>query len=403
VTGEGFVLGNAQKEIDLCDPCVLCGEWFARRVDVVNKKQKILVYEPSEEGHFPFFLELVVTALRSADYEIVVVTDQDSPVVLPDDVMRVSTVRRVCPSTESVELAKKFDVQHIFYPCLEHIFWSQSTRRIMMPPENIKVHGIIIGVGQFFNRDFFRMCDVRYRRTQRLVKWIKELQKSEQLGNIFVIDERTIKNPERVPFPTKFLADPFRPFVKYTKQEARYLLGLPQDRTIYAHLGSDERRKGLLDVMRLIDRIEHRPPLLVRGGKMKKHTFRHKKLIERLVQQQKFIHFNEWISEEKFDLLMDAADYVLLSYHSHNGSSGVLSRAIGHGTPVIASDYKVIGERVKKYNCGFVYPDRNMKGLGKLLAECAVSEKQPRFSFPIENYMPERFICGVIEKFLICA
>jgi len=372
---------------------------FARRVDIVNKKPKILVYEPSEEGHFPFYLELVVAALKRADYEIIVVTDKDSPVVLPDDVTRVSTVRRVCPSTESVELAKKFDVQHILYPCLEHIFWSQSTRKIMMPPGNIKVHGIIIGVGQLFNRELFRICDVRYRRTQRLVKWIKELQQREQLGNVFVIDERTTKNPERVPFPTIFLADPFRPFVKHTKQDARQLLGLPQDRIIYVHLGSDERRKGLLDVMRLMDRIEQCPPLLVRGGKMKKHTFRHKKLIDRLILQRKFTQYNEWISEEKFDLLIDAADYVLLSYHSHNGSSGVLSRAIGHRTPVIASDYKVIGERVKKYGCGFVYPDRDMKALGRLLAECSASEKQPRFSFPTENYTPEGFVSGMLRQY----
>ena len=363
------------------------------------KKPKILVYEPSEEGHFPFFLELVVKALRESDFEVIVVTDQDSPVVLPDDVMRLSTVRGVCPSMESVEMAKKYDVQHIFYPCLEHIFWSQSTRKIMMPPANVKVHGIIIGVGQLFNRDLFRMLNVQYRRTQRLARWIKELQQREQLGNVFVIDERTIKNPERVPFPTIFLNDPFRPFVKHAKQEARQMLELPHDRTIYVHLGSDERRKGLLDVMRLLDRIDQNPPLLVRGGKMKKHTFRHKKLLRRLTLQEKLICFDDWVSEEKFDLLIDAADYVLLSYHSHNGSSGVLSRAIGHSTPVIASDYEVIGARVKNYNCGIVYPDRDLKALGKLLAECATLKKQPCFSFPTEQYTPESFVCGIVSKF----
>jgi glycosyltransferase involved in cell wall biosynthesis len=366
----------------------------------MDKKPKILVYEPSEEGHFPFYLELVVKALKESHYEIIVVTDVDSPVVLPDDVMRIATVRGVCPSRESVELAKKHKVEHLFYPCLEHIFWSQSTRKIMLPPENIKVHGIIIGVGQLFNRDLFRILDVRYRRTQRLVSWIKELQQREQLGSVFVIDERTIENPERVPFPTIFLNDPFRPFVKHDKQEARQMLGLPKGRIIYVHLGSDERRKGLLDVMRLLDRIEQKPPLLVRGGKMKKHTFRHKKLLKRLTQQEKLICFDEWVSEEKFDLFIDAADYVLLSYHSHNGSSGVLSRAIGHGTPVIASDYEVIGGRVKNYNCGFVYPDRDLKALGKVLAECAAFEKQPRFSFPAENYSPESFICGIVDKFV---
>ena len=121
--------------------------------------------------------------------------------------------------------------------------------------------------------------------------------------------------------------------------------------------------------------------------------------MERLIAQQKFVPYDDWVSEEKFDLLIDAADYVLLSYHSHNGSSGVLSRAIGHCTPVIASDYEVIGERVKKYNCGFVYPDRDMKALGRLLAECAASEKQPHFSFPTENYTPKGFVHGISENF----
>lgn len=365
----------------------------------MNKKPKILVYEPSAEGHFPFYLELVVKALKESDYEVIVVTDLDSPVVLPDDVMRVATVRGVCPCTESIEATKKYEVQHIFYPCLEHMFWSQSARRILLLPENIKVHGIIIGVGQLFNRELFRIFNIKYRRTQRLVRWIKELHQREQLGSVFVIDERTIKNPERVPFPTILLNDPFRPFVKHTRQEARELLGLPQNRMIYVHLGSDERRKGLLDVMRLMDRIEQSSPLLVRGGKMKKHTFRHKKLLMRLTLQKKLICFDEWVSEEKFDLFIDAADYVLISYHSHNGSSGVLSRAIGHGTPVIASDYEVIGARVENYNCGFVYPDRDLKALGRLLAECCLHKVPPSFSFPVEKYTPESFVSGIAEKF----
>ena len=365
----------------------------------MNTKPRILVYEPSEEGHFPFYLELVAQALTLAQYEVIVVTDQDSPVVLPDTIRRVTTVRRACPSMESVALAKQFDVQHLFYPCLEHIFWSKSTRKIMMPPETMKVHGIIIGVGQLFNRDVFRLFNVKYRRTQRLVKWIQALQHREQLGSVFVIDERTTQHPERVPFPTIFLNDPFRPFVKHTKPEARKLLGLPLNRIIYVHLGSDERRKGLLDVMRLMDRIEHNPPLLVRGGKMKKHTFRHQALLKRLTRQEKLICIDDWVSEEQFDWLIDAADYVLLPYHSHNGSSGVLSRAIGHCTPVIASDYEVIGERVKNYNCGLVYPDRDMKALGRLLAECSTADRPFNFLFPVSNYAPEFFVHRMVNDF----
>jgi glycosyltransferase involved in cell wall biosynthesis len=365
----------------------------------VNKKQKILVYEPNEDGHFPFYLELVVKALKRADYEVIVVTDQDSPVVLPDDVMRVSTVRGVCPGTESVELAKKFDVQHLFYSCLEHIFWSKSTRKIMMPPMNIRVHGIMIKAGQLFNRNIFRLRDVKYRRTQRLIKWIDELQRREQLGSVFVIDERTTRHPEQVPFPTIFLNDPFRPFVKHTKQEARKLLELPQDRTIYVHLGSDERRKGLLDTLKVMDGMDTHPPLLVRAGKLKKHTSKHKTLIDRLVASNKLLCLNEWITEETFDLLMQASDYVLLPYRTFPDSSGILSRAIGHQIPVIASDYGLIGERVNKYGCGYVYPNRDMKALGRLLGECSTLDRPLNFLFPVSNYAPESFVNRMVNAF----
>jgi glycosyltransferase involved in cell wall biosynthesis len=268
-----------------------------------------------------------------------------------------------------------------------------------MLPRDITLHGIWIGVSQIFNRSPFRIFNKKYQRTCRLIKGLDYLQSQRQLGHIFVINERIQKNPDCLPFPTKLLCDPWRPFIPQTKQDARARLSLPQDRQILLHIGTDERRKGLLDTLKVIDGVDITPPLLVRAGKLKKYTSKHKTLIDRLVASKKLLCLNEWITEEKFDLLMQASDYVLLPYRSFPDSSGILSRAIGHQVPVIASDYGLVGERVKRYNCGLVYPDRDMKALGRLLAECSLHKVPPSFSFPVEEYTPESFVSGIAEEF----
>jgi glycosyltransferase involved in cell wall biosynthesis len=367
------------------------------------KQKKTLVYEPSSEGHFLFYLELVITGLRKADHEILIATDVDSPVQLPEGVQRISTTRGVDPCEESISLAIQHQVDHLFFPCLETFFWGGNPENIRALPQDVTLHGIWIGVSQVFNRSPLRFFKKRYKRTRRLIKGLEYLQSQHQLGHVFVINERIQKNPGCLSFPTVLLCDPWRPFIPQTKHDARTRLSLPQDRRIFLHIGTDERRKGLLDVFRAMDRINTNPPLLIRAGRLKKHTSKNKALIDRLVSSGKLLCLNEWISEETFDLLMQAADYVLLPYRSFPDSSGILSRAIGHQVPVVASDYGLIGERVKKYGCGLVYPHRDIKALERLLAECAASEKQPDFLFPTENFAPESFVSEITEIFLLSA
>jgi glycosyltransferase involved in cell wall biosynthesis len=367
------------------------------------EQKKILVYEPSREGHFPFYLELVIKGLRKANHEILVATDVDCPIPFPEGVRRISTTRGVDPCEESILLAVQHQVDHLFFPCLETFFWGRNPGNIRTLSRNVTLHGIWIGVSQIFNRSPFRFFNKKYQRTGRLIKGLEYLQSQHQLGHIFVINERIQENSDRLSFPTALLCDPWRPFIPQTKQNARTRLSLPQDRRIFLHIGTDERRKGLLDALKVMDGIDANPPLLVRAGKLKKHTSKHKALIDRLVASKKLLCLNEWIAEETFDLLMQAADYVLLPYRTFPDSSGILSRAIGHQVPVIASDYGLIGERVKKYGCGLVCPDRDMKALGRLLAECASHKAPPSFSFPVEEYTPESFVSGIAEKFLSAA
>jgi hypothetical protein len=88
----------------------------------MNEKPKTLIYEPNSEGHFPFYLELVIEGLRKANHEILVATAVDSPISFPEGVQRITTTRGVDPCEESIALAIQYQVDHLFFPCLETFF-----------------------------------------------------------------------------------------------------------------------------------------------------------------------------------------------------------------------------------------------------------------------------------------
>ena len=64
-----------------------------------------------------------------------------------------------------------------------------------------------------------------------------------------------------------------------------------------------------------------------------------------------------------------AADRILLPYRSHFGSSGVLSQAMAAGLPAIASDFHLIGRRVRRSDLGVVHRNGDADSLADAIRE----------------------------------
>jgi glycosyltransferase involved in cell wall biosynthesis len=366
----------------------------------------VLVYEPNITGHYPFFLELICKACLEVGYRVVVATPDDSPSQVSSVVTRIAIAQGEESFRGAVGLAKKCQCHMLFVCSLDTLLHTDEARDVIKKNEleNLELYGFWIKPYAVIQRTIISVLSKGYRRASRVLDNLNNLSMRGNLKRVFVLDEDLVQNPPSIfSFPFEHVPDPWRPFVERTHQEAREKLGLPQDKLIVCHLGDDTRRKGLLDVLSALDHIDATSLLLVRGGKLNRRTLKKEKLLARLQERGSFICFNRWLTEDEFDLIMQAADYVLMPYHSHVGSSGILSRATGHRRPVIASDYGLIGRRVKKYNLGYLYPHCERNALTMLLS----SIDKPKvdnglFDHAKEACSPAQTVSCLVKAFQAC-
>ena len=81
----------------------------------------------------------------------------------------------------------------------------------------------------------------------------------------------------------------------------------------------------------------------------------------------------EFVPENEVPTFFQLADVVLATYQRHVGMSGILLLAAAAGTPVLSSDYGLMGELVRVYQLGLAVdstmPAEITKGLSRYLLE----------------------------------
>lgn len=147
----------------------------------------------------------------------------------------------------------------------------------------------------------------------------------------------------------------------------RERLGLPLDATIFLHFGTAEPRKGLRDCIEAWQRVKP-PAFLFRLGEV---APRDQPGMRRLVEAGRAMHHPGWIPEDLADAGLRASDWVLLPYRRHAGSSGVLSAAAAARRPVIAADYGLIGERVRRDGLGLSFEHESVAALAAAVGSAA--------------------------------
>ena len=85
--------------------------------------------------------------------------------------------------------------------------------------------------------------------------------------------------------------------------------------------------------------------------------------LEELVRQNRARLVNRYVSVLEETELFAASDAVLLPYLNHFGTSGVLSRAMAAGKPVIVSDDQLLGRLVREHSLGFLFPSGDVAAL----------------------------------------
>lgn len=234
---------------------------------------------------------------------------------------------------------------------------------------------------------------------QRLAAWrkrylVKRLLKLKQMDVLFSLDSLAvgfIKNN----FPTKAtvcqLPDSFVRSEPTAAQIANLHsdLKIEQGRKVCLLLGSLDSRKGplqLLDAAQRLPESRQKKLCLLLVGSL--HGDIHDSVIDRIDRLRKetlvqVVLKNEYVPDTTVQRYYELADVALTTYQKHMGMSSAIIRAALAKTPVLSSDYGLMGALVKRQKLGITVDTTNPIGFTEGLA--AVIDQPGQQLFDVLN------------------
>jgi len=170
---------------------------------------------------------------------------------------------------------------------------------------------------------------------------------------------------------------------KLSKQEARQLLNLPENKKILLFFGFIRDYKGLdllLKSMKMLSEDYH----LVIAGEVYGSFDKYDDLISRLHIKNKVSKHIHYINDKDVPKYFSAADVCVLPYKSAT-QSGIIGICYQYNLPVIATNTGSLKEMIEPYNTGLIVNELTFQALTSTI-EKFFSSNINKFAESIEQY-----------------
>lgn len=355
---------------------------------------RILLYEPRVEGHHPGWLRFITEDLLSANYRLTLAIDlreRSRSIIeeyLGDLVSQVDLIPAVDDrgwprngSTQSAVVAalNESEASRAFLCAFDELA-SKAFRRAavgVLPPRAL--YGRIGGI---YHRP--RFVNAPWWSPNRWLKaaGFRRLMTGNWINPLLFVDEYLAKDflsayPDK---PIRFIPDPCPDDFAGDSSLARSTLGLPEAPMVFLFFGVGAKRKGLHLAVEAMLRLKSKDTILLVAGRQNPSP-QVQEGLDRLARQNRALLLNRYVSSAEEKLCFQASNVVLLPYLNHFGTSGILSRAMATGRPVIASDEQLLGRLVRDNEIGWRFASGNVAALTGCLTEASESdpETQKRF------------------------
>ncbi|OLP20478.1 glycosyl transferase family 1 [Leptolyngbya sp. 'hensonii'] len=222
-----------------------------------------------------------------------------------------------------------------------------------------------------------------------------------QLQTVFCLDPFVIQPLSQFCHQVRVvsLSDPVQiyPHSEDTVFKLQEALGIQPNRLVFLMFGALDERKG---IHQLLEATLMLPPelcqklcLLFVGPIKPQDKIRMQPQLTQLSETlgvQILIH-DKFVSDHEIQPYFQLADVVLALYQRHVGMSAILARAATAQTPVLASDYGLMGEITQYYGLGLtvdsMVPAEIAQGLTQLLTEppAKVGDRAKMYAFAEQN------------------
>lgn len=227
-------------------------------------------------------------------------------------------------------------------------------------------------------------------RRDRLQQWRERVQlarvmKNSQIHTLLCLDPFVVPYLHRQYTPVKsgkvqavHLPDPVQVYdhslnqVQTLKQD----LGIAPERQVCLLFGALTRRKGIYELLTALGQLstsdcQHLCILLV-GPLAQDDQLRIMEQIQELQKSQP-IHIilsNKFVADKDIQPYFQLADVILAPYQRHVGMSAIVVRAAAAQTPLLASDYGLMGELTRRFQLGYAVDSTNPAAIAHALSHC---------------------------------
>jgi glycosyltransferase involved in cell wall biosynthesis len=136
---------------------------------------------------------------------------------------------------------------------------------------------------------------------------------------------------------------------------------LAGERVIVGLLGSIQRRKGVLDLIKVSEALDINEFFFVIAGKLDRDSFSPDELeiVEHVFSYppENFFASEGWLTNEAFGGILSCLNVVFAAYKDFPHSSSILTAAASRPIPVLVSAGYCMGERVEKWRLGLTVPE----------------------------------------------
>ena len=351
----------------------------------MTPRQHLLLYEPRTEGHHLGWLRFITEDLLSVGLQLTLAVDlrpENAPKVreqLAELLPEIKLINAYDANGRRHGDRKMGSVAHCLresgaanvFLCAFDEIASHSWRRAtfgILPPDELRGR-----VGGIYHRPRF-LCAPNWSLDRCLKQpGFRRLISQGWLRQLLFVDEflaQHLKN-QFSGTPIFFLPDPCPAGYDGDVCAARQALALPENKKIFLFYGGGYRRKGLhLAVRALLDLPANSAAFLLCAGQLNP-TGETAGGLEQLVRQDRACLINRYVSVAEEKDCFAASDVVLLPYLNHFGTSGVLSRAMAAGKPVIVSDEQLLGRLTREQGLGLLFPSGDVKMLREKIQQAA--------------------------------
>lgn len=362
--------------------------------------KRLIIFEPRTEGHHLPNLRLIIEALVSTNYELWWIGPGNAGsanklrtelgpfgnrvnLVLPP--YQLSSISQTLAYI--AEIVRNNNGDSVVFPTFDEVASAMFRRAAFgLFPDRV-LRGKIIGI--YMRPRFLARCGLSVNQWLKLIGFAR-MVKEKWLSLLLFLDPylcASLRN--RWPgAPFFYLPDPFPQNFEVDRSEARRQLSLPAERRVFLFYGGPYRRKGLHLVISAFERMSNDTAAFLLFAGHKPQNARIAKALERFASEGRAFLIKRYVTDTEERLLFGAADFVLLPYVGHFGSSGVLSRAAGARRPVIASDEGLVGRLVREHNLGLLFSTGNVDELAVAMRKAMQADpsERERWQFALAAY-----------------